>query len=214
MGRGRAGRGVHGQAPRPPDPSRPASAPGLRARRRRGPAVPGWRRAPTRPSASAAGPATLTVAAAADVPVAAAIDGPAAEEGRRPADRRRRRRAADVSLARASHCSSACSTAARSSAAGTGYFSTAIAPSRSASLARSGCSRGNSRTTGTSRCLRRTYVSSSSASPSPGSTPARTRSMFSRSIRRTAIRSLAASSMMCPSDFSIEVSRASPAGSG
>src|SRR3954467_15457849 len=42
------------------------------------------------------------------------------------------------SLGRDSHCSSACKTAARSSAAGTGYFSTAIAPSLKASLARSG----------------------------------------------------------------------------
>ena len=42
------------------------------------------------------------------------------------------------SACRASHRSSACNTAARSSAAGTGYLSTAIAPSRSASLARSG----------------------------------------------------------------------------
>ena len=130
-----------------------------------------------------------------------------------PVARRRvgRRRTSPV---RASHCSSACSTAARSSAAGTGYFSTAMAPSRNASFARSGWSRGNSRITGTSRCLRRTYVSNSSASPSPGSTPARTRSMLSRSISRTAIRSLVASSMICPNDFSIEVSRASPAGSG
>ena len=38
--------------------------------------------------------------------------------------------------------------------------------------------------------------------------------MSSRSIRRTAIRSLVASSMICPSDFSIEVSRASPCGVG
>ena len=38
--------------------------------------------------------------------------------------------------------------------------------------------------------------------------------MVSRSIRRTAIRSLAASSMIYPNDFSIEVSRARPAGSG
>ena len=43
-----------------------------------------------------------------------------------------------ASAVRASQRSSACKTAARSSAAGTGYLSTAIAPIRRASLARSG----------------------------------------------------------------------------
>ena len=140
-----------------------------RCRRRRPPAAaawqlefPGWGA-----SGGGAGPATG--------PLGAAVS--RAEPGR-PRGRDRARSPAPRPVGRDSHCSSACKTAARSSAAGTGYFSTAIAPSRSASLARSGCGRGNSRTTGTSRCLRRTYVSSSSASPSAGSTPARTRSML------------------------------------
>ena len=171
-GRARPGR-------RPPDPPRPRRSasphgPMPPATPRRGTAWP----PPSRPPASASAPApwrsparrarpAVAIGAAEEIAVGVGPDvgvvgGP---EG-------------GTSLVRASQRSSACSTAARSSAAGTGYFNTAIAPSRKASLARSGCNRGNSSTTGTSRCLRRTYVSNSSASPSPGSTPARTRSML------------------------------------